>query len=65
MKSIVAVTLLLGACAVSASAQLPHFEHIILVIQENRTADNLFGGMIGTQYFVNGMDLQKAANAQP
>jgi phospholipase C len=28
-----------------ASAQIPSFQHIILVIQENRTPDNLFQGL--------------------
>ena len=31
-----------------ASAQITSFQHIILVIQENRTPDNLFQGLCPT-----------------
>jgi phospholipase C len=35
---------LITKAATFASAQtLPHFQHIIIVVQENRTPDNLFG----------------------
>jgi phospholipase C len=35
---------LLGAVLAHAQSQpLPTFEHVIIVIQENRTPDNLFG----------------------
>ena len=43
---------------------LPHFQHIVLVIQENRTPDNLFGSApstahCGTEYpFETGVDIQ-------
>lgn len=30
-----------------ANAQLPSFQHVVLVIQENRTPDNLFQGLCG------------------
>jgi phospholipase C len=41
---------------------LPTFKHIILVIQENRTPDNLFGG---NPTFEPGVDIQRAADGQP
>ena len=31
-----------------ASAQIAYFQHIILVVQENRTPDNLFQGLCTT-----------------
>jgi phospholipase C len=34
--------------AAPASAQISSFEHIILVVQENRTPDNLFDGLCTT-----------------
>lgn len=41
-----------------AFATPPHFEHIIIVIQENRTPDNLFGG---NPTFEQGVDIQQGA----
>jgi phospholipase C len=35
---------------VSASAQIEHFQHIVVVIQENRTPDNLFQGLCAAPY---------------
>ena len=38
--------LLLGlCCAISAHAQISSFSHIVIVVQENRTPDNLFQGL--------------------
>jgi|tagenome__1003787_1003787.scaffolds.fasta_scaffold20984478_2 phospholipase C len=31
-------------------AQIPHFEHVIIIFQENRTPDNLFQGLCKTPY---------------
>jgi phospholipase C len=63
MKSAVKTVVLFALLgAVLAHAQLPTFQHIILVIQENRTPDNLFGG---NPTFEPGVDLQLAAGAQP
>jgi phospholipase C len=45
-----------------ANAVPPTFQHIIIVIQENRTPDNLFGGNTS---FELGLDLQRYPNAQP
>jgi phospholipase C len=38
-------TLLMIACAGSARAQIRTFQHIVVIIQENRTPDNLFQGL--------------------
>lgn len=40
----------------------PHFEHIIIIFQENRTPDNLFGG---NPTFEPGVNISTAQNAQP
>jgi len=38
--------LLFGLCAsIYAHAQISHFDHVIVVFQENRTPDNLFQGL--------------------
>ena len=33
-----------------ASAQIPSFQHIVVVVQENRTPDNLFQGLCAPPY---------------
>jgi len=46
MKSAVKVSIffvLLGAVLANAQYTLPKFEHVIIIVQENRTPDNLFG----------------------
>jgi hypothetical protein len=49
--------------AMFAAAQtLPTFQHIIVIVQENRTPDNLFGG---NTTFEPGVDLQQSQLAQP
>jgi phospholipase C len=48
--------------AALANAVPPTFQHIIIVIQENRTPDNLFGG---NPAFEQGVDIQRYPNAQP
>jgi phospholipase C len=44
-----AAKVLLGLLAFSvptiAAAQVPSFQHVVLIIQENRTPDNLFQGL--------------------
>src|ERR1700722_20459092 len=44
---------LLGVVVLSlpalANGQIPGFQHVVLVIQENRTPDNLFQGLCGTK----------------
>ena len=54
--------LLSTIAATRVYAELPHFEHIIIVIQENRTPDNLFGGNPG---FEPGVDIVPAAIGHP
>ena len=55
MKFAAKTLLLVSLAATFASAQtLPHFQHIIIVIQENRTPDDLFGANLT---FENGVDL--------
>jgi phospholipase C len=39
---------LLGAVLVHAQSSPGQFKHVIIVVQENRTPDNLFGGVPGT-----------------
>jgi len=50
MKSIAAILLSLVALTMPmiADAQISSFRHVVLIIQENRTPDNLFQGLCGT-----------------
>ena len=71
VKAVVLLTLsfaLFGAVLAHAqNPPLPTFQHVIVVIQENRTPDNLFGGVPGTNGlppFESGADLAQASNAQ-
>jgi phospholipase C len=50
------------AATLAHTQTLPHFQHIIILFQENRTPDNLFGG---NPTFEPGVDLQQSALAQP
>ena len=45
MKTAVSLVFLISLMAGFAAAQIPQgtFKHIIIVVQENRTPDNLFG----------------------
>jgi phospholipase C len=36
------------SAAAYAQGSLPVFDHIVVIVQENRTPDNLFGSSIGT-----------------
>jgi phospholipase C len=40
-------SLVISIGGIPARAQIPHFEHIVIVVQENRTPDNLFQGLCG------------------
>jgi len=61
---IVYLLLVLTTATTLVCAQLPHFEHIILIVQENRTPDNLFGAapaihVCGNSYpFETGVDIR-------
>src|SRR5580700_5140672 len=51
MKSTVKVLLLLTFCgAMLVQAQISSFKHVIVVIQENRTPDNLFQGLCAAPF---------------
>jgi phospholipase C len=50
MRLIVTTLLLAGAGAVGALAQIPSFQHVIVIVQENRTPDNLFQGLCAPPY---------------
>src|SRR5579863_1166430 len=39
-----------GLAAVTSQAQIRQFQHIVVVVQENRTPDNLFQGLCGPPY---------------
>ena len=45
MKMTAKVLLLLSFCGAIAQAQISSFSHVIIVLQENRTPDNLFQGL--------------------
>jgi len=45
------VALLLGSiCVIHVRAQISSFQHIVVIVQENRTPDNLFQGLCGPTY---------------
>ncbi len=48
MNKLIPLTLAALGLATPASAQITAFQHIILVIQENRTPDNMFQGLCST-----------------
>jgi len=41
---------MIGLAAVTAQAQIPNFKHIVVIVQENRTPDNLFQGLCARPY---------------
>ncbi|MFZ0817563.1 MAG: hypothetical protein WAM78_18705, partial [Candidatus Sulfotelmatobacter sp.] len=41
---------LLGTIAITAQAQLFNFKHVVVIVQENRTPDNLFQGLCSAPY---------------
>src|SRR5690348_5437956 len=45
MKSILNIVLVICALAVAAQAQISNFKHVVVIVQENRTPDNLFQGL--------------------
>ncbi|MGO9262902.1 MAG: alkaline phosphatase family protein [Bryobacteraceae bacterium] len=42
--------LLIGVGAIGAFAQIPNFQHVVIIVQENRTPDNLFHGLCAAPY---------------
>jgi phospholipase C len=62
MRFITRILLLVSLAATFAFAQTPpHFQHIIVIVQENRTPDNLFGS---NTTFEPGVDLQQPNSGQ-
>ena len=61
---ILLLTFVLTVAFASAQTQLPHFDNIIIVVQENRTPDNLFGSIPTTTLcnsedpFETGVDIE-------
>ena len=43
-------SLFLSVTAVTLNAQVPHFQHIVVIVQENRTPDNMFQGLCAPPY---------------
>ena len=63
MRYTAGILVLAALAATLAHTQtLPHFQHIIILFQENRTPDNLFGG---NPTFEPGVDLQQSQLGQP
>jgi len=63
MRFIARILFLVSLAATFVHAQtLPSFQHIIVVVQENRTPDNLFGG---NPTFEPGVDIQQSQLGQP
>jgi len=50
MKFIAGTLLLVGAGTIGAFAQIPGFQHVVVIVQENRTPDNLFQGLCVPPY---------------
>src|SRR5215475_8246770 len=48
------VTLFIWLAMMNANAQIQRFEHIVVIVQENRTPDNLFQGLCGPPYGSSG-----------
>ncbi len=54
MKLAFSTLLSIAAGAIAASAQIPAFQHVIVIVQENRTPDNLFQGLCVAPYGSSG-----------
>ena len=50
MRLAASTLLSIAAGAIAASAQIPAFQHVIVIVQENRTPDNLFHGLCVPPY---------------
>jgi phospholipase C len=44
------LSLFVGSTALNAPAQISSFQHIVVIVQENRTPDNLFQGLCAAPY---------------
>jgi phospholipase C len=62
MRFIIRILLIASLAATFTYAlTLPHFQHIIVIVQENRTPDNLFGS---NPTFLSGVDIQTPPGGQ-
>ena len=50
MRLAIGVLLSLAGLAGAASAQISSFKHVVVIVQENRTPDNLFQGLCAAPY---------------
>jgi len=50
MRLAARVLVLVGGGAIAAFAQIPGFQHVVVIVQENRTPDNLFQGLCVPPY---------------
>src|SRR5208283_892431 len=50
MKLVASTLLSMAAGTIAAFAQIPAFQHVIVIVQENRTPDNLFQGLCVPPY---------------
>jgi phospholipase C len=50
MRLAASTLLSITAGAIAASAQIPAFQHVVVIVQENRTPDNLFHGLCVLPY---------------
>src|SRR5580698_7872226 len=50
MKSVIKILLPVSLGMVLAHAETPTFQHVIIIVQENRTPDNLFYGLCSPPY---------------
>jgi phospholipase C len=54
MKLFARITMLILPLTVAAQAQIKRFDHIVVIVQENRTPDNLFQGLCAPPYGSSG-----------
>jgi hypothetical protein len=50
MRFLSALLLLVGLSSSAAPAQIAQFKHVVVIVQENRTPDNLFQGLCAAPY---------------
>src|SRR5208283_2064261 len=50
MKLVASTLLSMAAGTIAAFAQIPNFQHVVVIVQENRTPDNLFQGLCVPPY---------------
>ena len=50
MRTAIRTLIAIAAGVAAAGAQIPAFSHVIVIVQENRTPDNLFYGLCAPPY---------------